>query len=38
MPALRLADQIDHGALQRVLQVEAELAAFLADIGYRDDL
>jgi hypothetical protein len=37
MPALRLADQIDHAALQRVLQVEAELAGFLANIGYTDD-
>lgn len=34
MPALRLADQIDHGAIERVLAVEAELAAFLAGIGY----
>jgi hypothetical protein len=37
MPAIRLADQIDHAALRRVLQVEPELAAFLADIGYTDD-
>jgi hypothetical protein len=37
MPAIRLADQIDHAALQRVLQVELELAAFLANIGYTDD-
>lgn len=37
MPAIRLADQIDHAALQRVLQVEPELAAFLVDIGYKND-
>lgn len=37
MPAIRLADQIDHAALQRVLQVEPELAAFLDDIGYKND-
>ena len=34
MPALRLADQIDHGAIERVRHVEAELADFLAGIGY----
>ncbi len=34
MPALRLADQIDHAAIERVLQVEAELAGFCASIGY----
>jgi hypothetical protein len=34
MPALRLADQIDDGAIQRARAVEAELAGFLADIGY----
>jgi hypothetical protein len=38
MPALRLGDQIDHAALQRVLEAEAELAAFLANIGYTGDL
>lgn len=38
MPALRLADRIDHAALQRALDVEAELAAFLAKIGYTRDL
>jgi hypothetical protein len=36
MPALRLGDRIDDEAIQRVLQVEAELAGFLADIGYTD--
>ena len=36
MPALRLADRIDAGAIQRALQVEIELAGFLADIGYTD--
>ena len=38
MPALRPSDRIDHAALQRVLEVEAELAAFLANIGYTGDL
>jgi hypothetical protein len=37
MPALRLADQIGHGAIERVLQVEAEIAGFLVNIGYTDD-
>jgi len=36
MPAIRLADQIDHAALQRALPVELELAAFLANIGYTE--
>lgn len=35
MPALRLADWIDAAAVQRALRVEAELAAFLAEIGYE---
>ena len=34
MPALRLADRIDHAAIQRALQIEPELASFLASIGY----
>lgn len=34
MSALRLAERIDHAAIQRALQVEAELAGFLLDIGY----
>jgi hypothetical protein len=34
MPALRLADRIDDAAIRRALQVETELAGFLADIGY----
>jgi len=38
MSALRLADRIDHAALQRVPEVEAELAAFLVNIGYTGDL
>jgi hypothetical protein len=36
MPAMRLADQIDHGAIARVQLVEAELADFLANIGYTE--
>ncbi len=36
IPALRLADQIDDEAILRVRAVEAELAGFLADIGYTD--
>ena len=36
MPALRLADRIDHDAILRALQVEAELGGFLSDIGYSD--
>jgi RloB-like protein len=34
MPALKLTDWIDQAAIRRAAQVEAELAAFLADIGY----
>jgi len=37
MPALRLADRIDHGAILRARQAEAELAGFLSDIGYTVD-
>ena len=36
LPALRLGDRINDEAIQRVLQVEAELAGFLADIGYTE--
>jgi hypothetical protein len=36
IPALRLADQIDDEAILRARAVEAELAGFLADIGYTD--
>jgi len=34
MPAFRLADRIDNAAIRRALQVETELAGFLADLGY----
>ena len=34
MPAFRLADRIDDAAIRRALQVETELAGFLADLGY----
>jgi hypothetical protein len=34
MPALRLADRIDASAIRRVFAVEAELAAFLSELGY----
>jgi hypothetical protein len=34
MPALKLSDRIDQAAIRRAVQVETELAAFLADIGY----
>jgi hypothetical protein len=34
MPALRLADRINDVAIRRALQVETELAGFLADLGY----
>lgn len=37
MPALRLADRIDHGAILRARQAEAELAGFLSDIGFTAD-
>jgi hypothetical protein len=38
MPAIRLADRIDHEAILRALKVEAELAGFLSNIGYSDDI
>jgi hypothetical protein len=38
MPALKLADRIDDAAIRRALHVEADLAAFLADIGYSRGL
>jgi len=34
MAAIQLSDRIDHAALRRALQVEPELADFLASIGY----
>lgn len=34
MPAARLADRIGHEEVQRVLDVEPDLAGFLADVGY----
>jgi hypothetical protein len=34
LPAKRLVEQIDESAVRRSLQVELELAGFLADIGF----
>jgi hypothetical protein len=33
MPSARLAERLDHAAIVRVSAVEAELAAFLQDLG-----
>jgi hypothetical protein len=34
MPAARLATKISHAQIVQVVEVEQELASFLADIGY----